>query len=89
MCVAQGGVCTTTADCCDGLPCDVPAGMLSGTCVAMSMGSPDMGTPVCALFGQACTTTTTCCMNNGVCMGASGSNCTSGETDCTCFTTIL
>ena len=89
MCVAQGGVCTTTADCCDGLPCDVPSGMLSGTCEAMSIPG-DMGTtPVCALFGQSCSTTTACCTNNGVCMGPSGSNCNNGETDCTCFTTVL
>ena len=88
MCVTQGGVCTTTGDCCDGLPCDVPAGMLSGTCEAMSMPT-DGGTPACALFGQACSMTTPCCTNNGVCMGPSSAACAAGETDCTCFTTVL
>jgi len=63
-CVAQGGMCTTTADCCAGLPCDIPAGETVGTC-GMPQG--------CADYGQACTTTADCCnmlpCTQGTCQG--------------------
>src|SRR6185295_6218132 len=31
-CVAQGGSCTTTSDCCAGLPCAIPPGSTQGVC---------------------------------------------------------
>jgi hypothetical protein len=37
-CVGSGGSCTTSADCCPGLPCTVPPGSTRGTC-----GSPPSG----------------------------------------------
>jgi hypothetical protein len=31
-CVGSGGMCTTTADCCPGLPCTIPPGSTRGVC---------------------------------------------------------
>ena len=31
-CVPSGGICTTTADCCTGLPCVIPTGSTTGVC---------------------------------------------------------
>jgi hypothetical protein len=51
-CVPQGGSCTTAADCCSGLPCNIPAGQSTGTC-----GAPQG----CADYGQTCTQSSDCC----------------------------
>jgi hypothetical protein len=54
-CVPQDGACTTDADCCSGLPCNLSAGSTTGTCGT---------TQGCASYGQACTMASDCC--NGV-----------------------
>ena len=63
-CVAQGGACTTTADCCSGLPCTIPEGSTTGVC-----GAPQG----CADYGQACTMSSDCCnmlpCTDGKCQG--------------------
>ena len=62
-CVVQGGTCTTAADCCAGLPCNVPPGSSSGTC-GMPQG--------CSSYGQSCTIAADCCngvpCTNGTCV---------------------
>ena len=54
---------------------------------------PDMAQPppVCALYGQSCSTTTPCCANQGDCLSPSPASaaCTAGETDCTCYSKIF
>jgi hypothetical protein len=48
--------------------------------------------PMCALYGQSCSTTVGCCAGEGSCLTpfASGSNpCPAGETDCTCYTPLM
>jgi hypothetical protein len=48
--------------------------------------------PMCALYGQSCTTTTGCCANQGSCLSpfASGSMpCAAGEMDCTCYNPLM
>ncbi|MGE0871324.1 MAG: hypothetical protein AB7P03_22375 [Kofleriaceae bacterium] len=63
-CVAEGGTCTTTADCCAGLPCNVPAGSSQGTC-----GSPQG----CIGYGQQCEPGgAMACCDNVTCMDADG-----------------
>jgi hypothetical protein len=62
QCVPSGGSCTTTADCCAGIPCIVAPGATKGTC-NNPPPPPDGGTP-CAAYGQQCTTSGDCC--NGV-----------------------
>jgi hypothetical protein len=61
-CVPQGGNCTTNADCCSQLPCDIAPGATNGTC-----GAPQG----CADIGQMCTQTADCCngipCTNGIC----------------------
>jgi hypothetical protein len=46
VCVQQGSACTTTADCCPGLPCVIEPGKTTGTCGGSSDGgtSGDGGT---------------------------------------------
>jgi hypothetical protein len=85
-----GGVCTTTADCCTGITCVVPAGALSGTCENLVSGGPgDGGQPppnadlsACAEIGQSCASAG-CCLglqcndpSNGVaCTGSNRAGC--------------
>ena len=61
-CVQQGGSCTTSTDCCMGLPCEIPGGATTGTC-----GAPQG----CSEYGQSCTTSADCCnglpCDNGLC----------------------
>ena len=70
-CVPRAGSCTTTADCCVGLPCVIPSGSTSGSCGGggtTSDGgttpSTDAGTTTCAQYGQTCSGAGSCC--NGV-----------------------
>jgi hypothetical protein len=56
-CVPQSGKCTTTADCCAGLPCLIAAGSTVGSCGA---------TIGCSSFGQGCQANNQCC-NSGIC----------------------
>jgi hypothetical protein len=58
--VPEGGNCSTTADCCAGLPCVVPTGSTQGICGYTEPPPPDAGTP-CAEYGQACVTAADCC----------------------------
>ncbi len=60
-CVAQGGTCTNSVDCCSGLPCTIVGG--AGTC------GPPQG---CANYGQTCNSQNPCCDatacgSNGIC----------------------
>ncbi|HEY3235735.1 MAG TPA: hypothetical protein VGJ84_13545, partial [Polyangiaceae bacterium] len=71
-CVPEGGTCTTTADCCAPLLCEIQPGSTNGTCKKplppppMDAGPPPP--PPCAAYGQACMVDSDCC--NGVpCMG--------------------
>ena len=63
-CVQAGGACTTTTDCCSGLPCNIPTGSTEGVC-GMDQG--------CADYGQSCTTSEDCCnglpCSEGICQG--------------------
>jgi len=61
----DGATCTTTTDCCSGLPCIISAGASTGTCGT---------TQGCADYGQTCDATHPCC-NNVTC----GSNGTCGQ----------
>jgi len=54
-CQQTDETCTTSADCCSGLPCVIAPGEVSGVC-----GVPGE----CAEYGQSCTTAEDCC--NGV-----------------------
>ncbi len=69
-CVDTGGACTTTSDCCSGLPCVLPPGSTQGMCGGGT--NPDGGTTPdgggmpdggggCSLFGQQCSSTADCC----------------------------
>jgi hypothetical protein len=61
-CVNATGTCTSHADCCNGLSCNIPTGSSVGTCGGTGGGTPDAGgNPTCALYGQTCTTGTDCC----------------------------
>lgn len=51
-CVPTFGACTTTADCCAGIPCEIPPGATEGTCGEMGP---------CAEVGQPCTMDSDCC----------------------------
>jgi hypothetical protein len=86
MCVMEGGVCTATSDCCNGLPCIIPNGQTQGTC-GMPMNVPDGGMP-CSLVGQSCSTTNPCC-NGLLCDKPDAvTPCAQGEMDCTCIGSI-
>jgi hypothetical protein len=83
-CVPAGGMCTTDADCCAGIPCVLPPGSSQGVCgwippdadAGVDGGPlPDADTPDgpdCALYGQECTTAADCCneipCTNGRCI---------------------
>jgi len=84
-CVSGGGKCTTSADCCPGLPCTIAPGATSGTCTPTTSGGTDGGTTgndggtggtdggttgSCALYGQSCNVAGDCC---------DGVPCTSGR----------
>jgi hypothetical protein len=73
-CIPSGGNCTTTADCCVGTTCVIPVGSDSGKCetvgpppadggIPSADGGSDGGAPppVCAQFGQACSSSQPCC----------------------------
>jgi hypothetical protein len=69
-CVPRAGGCTTTADCCTGLPCVISGGSTSGSCGGGGIGadggttpSTDAGTTTCAQYGQTCAVANCC---NGV-----------------------
>jgi hypothetical protein len=82
-CSNTTGQCTSNADCCSGLLCNVPAGQTVGTCgAAPPPPSGDMGM-ACSYTGQSCSTTQPCC--GGTCSSPLGAACQAGETDCTCF----
>jgi hypothetical protein len=53
-CQPSGELCTTSIDCCAGLPCSMPPGSTVGTCGA-SQG--------CSTIGQSCDANTACCTN--------------------------
>ena len=95
-CVPLGGSCTTNGDCCTGMPCDVAPGSLAGTCTVPTPPTPppdgglvDAGTPIetpplCAYYGQTCSTTVPCCGGTS-CVNRSFADCTSTDTDCVCW----
>jgi hypothetical protein len=67
-CVEKNGECTSHADCCTGLPCNIPTGASKGICGGSS--TPDGGvtnnpggggTGDCALYGQSCSDSSPCC----------------------------
>jgi hypothetical protein len=86
VCVGTGGACTTSADCCPGLPCIAAPGSSRGTCGGnppppdggpppgdaeppADVNVPDTGMPpMCAGYGQVCTTNSDCC-NTVPCTG--------------------
>ena len=45
---------------------------------------PDSAPPICAYFGQACTSSIPCC-DGTTCMNGLFSDCTATDTDCVCF----
>jgi hypothetical protein len=76
ICVSAGGSCTTTADCCAGLPCVAVPGSSRGVCGNPPPPPPDGGYPPpgdssipdvyvpppgCAEYGQVCTMNADCC----------------------------
>ncbi len=71
-CVPKAGACSTTADCCTGLPCVILGGSSSGTCGGGGTTGgdggtappTDAGTTTCAQYGQICSGAGSCC--NGV-----------------------
>jgi hypothetical protein len=75
-CVPSGGPCTINADCCVGVVCIELPGSTRGICGLPPQGNPapdggpDSPGPVCAEYGQQCTTAADCC--NGI-------PCTSGR----------
>ena len=85
VCVASGGNCTATGDCCTGLVCNIAGGGM-GTCGPPPTPPPaDAG--VCALYGQACNAGTPCC--NGVQCTYSPTNAVcNGQQGCTCYDPI-
>ncbi len=76
VCADLGGACSTSADCCPGLPCVATPGSARGTCgdrPTSDGGAADGSTPdpiqpdaggSCAEYGQVCTAGADCC--NGV-----------------------
>ncbi|MFL5307600.1 MAG: hypothetical protein ACJ8F1_20440 [Polyangia bacterium] len=84
VCVASGGTCTATGDCCTGLVCNITPGAPSGKC-----GPPPTpsGGGVCALYGQACNAATPCC-NNVQCTYSPTNMPCNGQTGCTCYSPI-
>ena len=93
-CVPACGPCAIDADCCVGSSCVVPIGSTKGTCgpcgPVLDGGAPDSGLPdsglpdsgpICALYGQQCTTSADCC-NDIPCNSANGP--CNGQTGCTC-----
>jgi hypothetical protein len=80
-CVDSGGVCTTDADCCAGLPCRLTPGSTRGTCGGddppdggaggQGTGGSGMGgnPPDCALYGQQCSDNGDCCNSVPCTMG--------------------
>jgi hypothetical protein len=82
VCVAAGGACTATGDCCTGSVCNIAPGAPSGTCGNPPPKPTDGG--VCALYGQACNTATPCCNGVQCTYSPDGSAC-NGRTGCTCF----
>jgi hypothetical protein len=85
VCVAAGGTCTATGDCCTGLVCNVAPGAPSGTC-----GTPPPASDggVCALYGQACNANVPCC-NGAQCTYSPTNSACNGQTGCTCYTPII
>jgi hypothetical protein len=85
-CVASGGACTNTGDCCTGLTCNITPGQSAGTCGAPP--APDGGAPdggLCAFFGQACSSSTLCCSPNVCHIAGTSLACDDGG-DCVCDT---
>jgi hypothetical protein len=81
-CVPTGGRCTINADCCAGVVCITLPGSTQGICglqppppgkPGQDAGTVDAGTPpICAEYGQLCTTRADCCNDipcyNGRCI---------------------
>jgi hypothetical protein len=100
-CARIGEACTTNGDCCTGMLCDVTPGSLAGTCMVPppppgqdagepdaggpDAGEPDTAPPVCAFFGQTCSTAVPCCTGS-TCVNADFVDCTAADVDCVCFT---
>jgi len=87
VCLPSGGRCTATGDCCTGLVCNITPGAASGSC-GTPPGTPDAGTPTCALYGQGCNGGVTCCNNQPCTYSVDGTAC-NGRTGCTCFNPLV
>ncbi|QRN93275.1 hypothetical protein JRI60_29235 [Archangium violaceum] len=77
VCQPQNGLCTTTADCCSGLRCDVPLGSTVGSCQPGA---------TCSSSGQACSPSALCCSGLS-CRNGFGGAC-DGTSACTCRVVI-
>jgi len=93
-CVKAGGACTTNADCCTGIACIPVPGQVAGVCgtptiptdagvpTTTDASQPDV--PICAFYGQSCSTSVTCC--SGIpCVNDLGNACAASDTNCLCF----
>jgi hypothetical protein len=79
-CVPSDGTCTTSADCCAGIPCVVPSGQTAGVCDGQGdtsgAGGGGGGTGAggedvnCSEYGQSCSEDSDCC--NGIPCSADG-----------------
>jgi len=78
-CVPSGGSCSSTADCCAGLPCAILPGSSKGICGGVVLPDGGVTQPpadggvvvtqdggVCALYGQQCAQLSDCCSGNGI-----------------------
>jgi hypothetical protein len=89
-CVAPGGVCTSSSDCCAGQVCTVPPGQNQGTCGAPPVSTGTDGGTKCATSGQQCKGQSDCCTGlNCLAPGGTGMTCAAGQAGCTCTNTIL
>jgi hypothetical protein len=87
VCVAAGGACTATGDCCTGYICNITPGAGSGTCGTPV--TPTDGGTACGLYGQACNDTTPCCAGSRCNYSPTNTACAPGQTGCTCFTPLV
>ena len=86
VCVAAGGTCTATGDCCQGYVCNIAPGAPKGTC-----GTPPTPPPadggVCAYLVQNCSASNPCCAGAGCTYTPTNSAC-AGQANCTCTVSV-